>query len=169
VLTDRHNYACKEEPAGKLLQEEQLMPHLFLVVLLGYYAPFRLRPDEGGSRPPLTGRGGGAPAGWGAGPPPPLRAAGAWAGLSGPGPDGGRLNWACPSAQRGRLSMRRDALPHIMIYCAFIVGVGSACLHRLSHRCFQLHICHRQLLLGVLVPNIRLVYSKQFFGVLFAF
>ena len=36
--------------------------------------PFHLRQDEGGTRPPLTCRGGGAPAGGGVRPPPPLRA-----------------------------------------------------------------------------------------------
>ena len=48
---------------------------------------------------------------------------GVWVGLSGPGPDGGRLCRTCPSGRRGRLSMRGDALHYLMIYCAFIVGV----------------------------------------------
>ena len=98
--------------------------------------------------------------------------AGVWVGLSGPGPCGWRLCQACPSAWRGRLSMRRRVPPYLMIYCVIEIGVlVQLALDAVSpHRCFRLHICLCWLLLGVLVPNIRLVYSKcQFFGVLFAF
>jgi hypothetical protein len=75
------------------------------------YAPFQFRPDEGGSRPPLIGRGGGALAGLGARPLLFMRVSG-WAGPSGPGPGGGQLGRACPSARRGRLSMRGSTLPY---------------------------------------------------------
>jgi hypothetical protein len=97
------------------------------------YAPFQLRPDEGGSR----AREAQGPSGWGAGrvgsaPPPPLHARRLGGALrprpmrrnGRPGP--------CPSGPREHLSMRGDALPYITIYCA-VHGdrrVGSTCLCR---------------------------------------
>ena len=70
-----------------------------------------LRPGE-----PVAPRAG-APAGWGAAPPPQLAYKSSWAGLSGPGPGGRQLSRACPSARRGRLSIREETFPYITIHC----------------------------------------------------
>jgi len=73
--------------------------------------PFNSRPDEGALGPgePLAPRAG-APAGWGAMPPPQLARKSGWAGLSGPALGGRRLSRACPSARRGRVYLRRETL-----------------------------------------------------------
>ena len=74
--------------------------------------PFNSRPDEGGSRARgavgSPGRGTGR---WGHLAPSPSVRIGVGAGLSGPGPGGRQLSRACPSARRGRVSMRWDVLP----------------------------------------------------------
>jgi hypothetical protein len=81
--------------------------------------PFNSRPDEGGSR----ARGACGSAGRGTGrlgrvaPPPRLAYRSGWAGLSGPGPGGGKLSLACPSARRGRVSIREETFPYITIHC----------------------------------------------------
>jgi hypothetical protein len=59
----------------------------------------------------------GAPAGWGIWPPPRLAYKSSWAGLSGPGPGGRQLSRACPSARRGRVSIREETFPYITIHC----------------------------------------------------
>jgi hypothetical protein len=68
---------------------------------------------------PSAHRAGGL-AGWGARPPPQLAYKSGWPGLSGPGTGGGQLCRACPSARRGRVSIREETFPYITICCVFI-------------------------------------------------
>ncbi len=80
--------------------------------------PFNSRPDEGGSR----ARGAVGSAGRGSGrlghlAPSSSTRAGVWAGRSGPAPGGRRLSRTCPSARRGRLSIREETFPYITIHC----------------------------------------------------